>query len=144
VLDVGQGVTDLQPGDRVISNGNHAEIICVPRNLVAKVPENVTDEEASFVVLSSIALQGIRLLQPCLGEKIMVFGMGLIGLVTVPAPAGRRVRGPGRGLESAAAETGGAVRSQDGRRFPWCGSNRSGQGLDRGVRRGRRHHHRIC
>ncbi|RPJ39841.1 MAG: dehydrogenase [Planctomycetaceae bacterium] len=83
VLEVGQGVTDLQPGDRVISNGNHAEIICVPRNLVAKVPENVTDEEASFVVLSSIALQGIRLLEPCLGEKVMVFGMGLIGLVTV-------------------------------------------------------------
>ncbi len=83
VLDVGEGITDLQPGDRVISNGNHAQIVCVPRNLVAKVPENVTDEEASFVVLSSIALQGIRLLEPCLGEKVMVFGMGLIGLVTV-------------------------------------------------------------
>ena len=55
----------------------------MPRNLVAKVPENVTDEEASFTVLSSIALQGIRLLEPCLGEKVMVFGMGLIGLVTV-------------------------------------------------------------
>ena len=83
VLDVGQGVTDLQPGDRVISNGNHAEIVCVPCNLVAKVPENVTDEEAAFAVLSSIALQGIRLLGPCLGEKVMVFGMGLIGLITV-------------------------------------------------------------
>jgi predicted dehydrogenase/NADPH:quinone reductase-like Zn-dependent oxidoreductase len=83
VLDVGEGVTDLQPGDRVISNGNHAEIVCVPRNLVAKVPENVTDEEAAFTVLASIALQGIRLLGPCLGEKVMVFGMGLIGLVTV-------------------------------------------------------------
>ncbi len=83
VLEVGQGVTDLQPGDRVVSNGNHAEIVCVPRNLVAKVPDNVTDEEASFAVLSSIALQGIRLLGPCLGEKVMVFGMGLIGLVTV-------------------------------------------------------------
>jgi len=83
VLDVGEGVTDLQPGDRVISNGNHAQIVCVPRNLVAKVQENVTDEDASFAVLSSIALQGIRLLGPCLGEKVMVFGMGLIGLVTV-------------------------------------------------------------
>ncbi len=83
VLEVGQGVTDVQPGDRVISNGNHAEIVCVPRNLVAKVPENVTDEQASFAVLSSIALQGVRLLGPCLGEKVMVFGMGLIGLITV-------------------------------------------------------------
>jgi predicted dehydrogenase/NADPH:quinone reductase-like Zn-dependent oxidoreductase len=83
VLDVGQGVTDLQPGDRVISNGHHAQIVCVPRNLVARVPENVTDEEASFAVLSSIALQGVRLLGPCLGEKVMVFGMGLIGLIAV-------------------------------------------------------------
>ncbi|MBN1505714.1 MAG: bi-domain-containing oxidoreductase [Sedimentisphaerales bacterium] len=83
VLNVGEGVTDLQPGDRVASNGNHAEIVCVPRNLVARIPDGVTDEDAAFTVLSSIALQGIRLMQPVLGEKIMVFGMGLIGLVTV-------------------------------------------------------------
>lgn len=83
VLEVGQGVTDLLPGDRVVSNGNHAEVVCVPRHLVAKVPQNVADEAAAFTVLSSIALQGIRLLEPSLGEKVMVFGMGLIGLVTV-------------------------------------------------------------
>jgi predicted dehydrogenase/NADPH:quinone reductase-like Zn-dependent oxidoreductase len=83
VLEVGSGVTDLQPGDRVISNGNHAEVVCVPRNLVAKVADNVTDEHAAFTVLAAIALQGIRLVQPTLGEKIMVFGMGLIGLLTV-------------------------------------------------------------
>ncbi len=83
VLEAGEDITDLQPGDRVISNGNHAEIVCVPRNLVARIPENVTDEQASFAVLSGIALQGIRLLGPGLGEKVMVFGMGLIGLVTV-------------------------------------------------------------
>lgn len=82
VLEVGDGVVDLQPGDRVVSNGNHAEIVSVPRNLVAKIPDNVSDAEAAFTVLSSIALQGIRLLQPSLGEKVMVFGMGLIGLVT--------------------------------------------------------------
>jgi len=83
VLEVGSGVTDLQPGDRVISNGNHAEVICVPRNLVARVPDNVSDEQAAFTVLCAIALQGIRLVQPALGEKVMIFGMGLIGLVTV-------------------------------------------------------------
>jgi predicted dehydrogenase/NADPH:quinone reductase-like Zn-dependent oxidoreductase len=83
VLEVGAGVTDLQPGDRVISNGNHAEIVCVPRNLVAKVPENVPDEHAAFTVLAAIALQGIRLVGPTLGEKVVVFGMGLIGLLTV-------------------------------------------------------------
>ena len=82
VLEVGDGVDDIQPGNRVISNGNHAEVVCVPRNLVAKIPDNVTDEQAAFTVLSSIALQGIRLVQPTLGEKIMVFGMGLIGLIT--------------------------------------------------------------
>lgn len=82
VLEVGSGVTDLTPSDRVISNGNHAEIVCVPRNLVAKVPDNVTDEHAAFAVLASIALQGIRLVQPTLGEKVAVFGMGPIGLLT--------------------------------------------------------------
>ncbi len=82
VLEVGPGVSDLQPGDRVISNGNHAEVVCVPRNLVAKVPERVPDEQAAFTVLAAIALQGIRLVQPTLGEKVLVFGMGLIGLVT--------------------------------------------------------------
>jgi predicted dehydrogenase/precorrin-6B methylase 2 len=83
VLEVGSEVADLQPGDRVISNGNHAEIVCVPRNLVAKVPDTVSDEHAAFTVLAAIALQGVRLAQPTLGEKIVVFGMGLIGLITV-------------------------------------------------------------
>lgn len=83
VIEVGSGVVDLQPGDRVISNGNHAEIVCVSRNLVVKVPEEITDEQAAFTTLASIALQGIRLTKPTLGEKFMVFGMGLIGLLTV-------------------------------------------------------------
>ena len=83
VLEVGEGVDDLQPGDRVVSNGNHAEVVCVPRNLVAKVPDTLSDECAAFTVLASIALQGVRLVQPTFGEKVVVFGMGLIGLVTV-------------------------------------------------------------
>ena len=83
VIAGGSGVQDLQPGDRVISNGNHAEIVCVPRNLVAKIPDGVSDEVASFTVLGAVALQGIRLAQPTLGERFMVFGMGLLGLMTV-------------------------------------------------------------
>lgn len=83
VLAVGSGVTDIQPGDRVANNGPHAEVVCVPRHLCAKIPGKLTDEEGAFVVLGSIALQGIRLAQPSLGEKFMVFGLGLIGLVTV-------------------------------------------------------------
>jgi len=83
VLEVGSEVHDFQPVDRLISNGPHAEVVCVPRNLCAKIPDSVTDEQASFTVLASIALQGLRLAQPMLGEKFMVFGLGLIGLLTV-------------------------------------------------------------
>lgn len=71
------------PGHRMVSNGKHAEIVAVPRNLCARVPDNVTDEEASFTVLAAIGLQGIRLVQPTLGECVVVTGLGLIGLLAV-------------------------------------------------------------
>ena len=83
VLEVGSGVSDLAPGDRVASNGNHAEIVCVPRNLVTRIPDGVTDESAAFTVLGAIALHGVRLAKPAMGERFMVFGMGLLGLMTV-------------------------------------------------------------
>ena len=70
-------------GDRVISNGGHAEMVAVPENLVAKIPEGVTDDAAAFTVVGAIGLQGIRLLNPTLGERIVVSGLGLIGLLTV-------------------------------------------------------------
>lgn len=73
----------FKPGDRVVSNGPHAEMVSVPYNLCAKIPDEVTDEQAAFTVLGSIALQGIRLVKPELGEKIVVYGLGLIGLITV-------------------------------------------------------------
>ncbi|MBN2612410.1 MAG: bi-domain-containing oxidoreductase [Bacteroidales bacterium] len=79
---VGKGVKGLCVGDRVASNGNHAEFVCVPENLTAKIPENVTNEEATFTVIGSIGLEGIRLINPTLGETIVVIGLGLIGLVT--------------------------------------------------------------
>ena len=81
VIAVGRGVTEFAVGDRVASNGNHAEYVCVPQNLCAKVPENITDEEAAFTVIGSIGLQGIRNLNPQLGETIVVVGLGLIGLI---------------------------------------------------------------
>ena len=68
VVGVGKGVTDFSVGDRVASNGNHAEYVCVPKNLVAKIPDNVTDEEAVFTVIGAIGLQGIRLLQSVMVE----------------------------------------------------------------------------
>jgi len=80
-IAVGQGVSGLSIGDRVISNGNHAEVVCVPNNLVAKIPEGVTYDEAAFTVIGAIGLQGIRLIAPTFGETIVVTGLGLIGLM---------------------------------------------------------------
>lgn len=82
IIKVGAGETRFVVGDRVISNGKHAEVVSVPFNLCAKVPDKVTDEEATFTVLGAVALQGIRLVQPTLGETIVVIGLGLIGLLT--------------------------------------------------------------
>jgi predicted dehydrogenase/threonine dehydrogenase-like Zn-dependent dehydrogenase len=83
VLEAGSGLVGYAPGDRIASNGKHAEAVCVPVNLTARVPDNVSDDEAAFTVLGAIALQGIRLIQPTLGETVVVTGLGLIGLVTV-------------------------------------------------------------
>ena len=83
VLEVGAGVEGFSVGERVVSNGKHAEAVVVPRNLCARVPEAVDDESAAFTVLGAIALQGIRLVQPTIGETVVVSGLGLIGLVAV-------------------------------------------------------------
>lgn len=82
VIAVGEGVSDFKVGDRVTSNGQHAEFVSVPKNLVTHIPDSVTDEEATFTVIGSIGLQGIRLLNPTLGETVVVVGLGLIGLIT--------------------------------------------------------------
>lgn len=83
VREVGSGVIGFRPGDRVISNGPHADVVCVPKNLCARVPDGVSDEAAAFTVVASIGLQGIRLAQPTLGEAFVVTGAGLIGLLTI-------------------------------------------------------------
>ena len=83
VHEVGANVDDFQVGDRVVSNGPHADMVKVPKNLCAKIPDNVSDEAASFAVVASIGLQGIRLAQPTLGESFVVTGAGLIGLLTI-------------------------------------------------------------
>jgi predicted dehydrogenase/threonine dehydrogenase-like Zn-dependent dehydrogenase len=82
VIAIGEGVKGFSIGDRVASNGQHAEVVSVPMNLVSKVPDNVTDIEATFTVIGSIGLQGIRLVNPTYGETIVVVGLGLIGLIT--------------------------------------------------------------
>jgi threonine dehydrogenase-like Zn-dependent dehydrogenase/predicted dehydrogenase len=70
-------------GERVVSNGNHAEVVRVNQNLCAKIPDNVDDESAAFTVMGAIGLQGIRLIQPSLGECFIVTGLGMIGLLCV-------------------------------------------------------------
>ena len=83
ILDVGKGVEGVSTGERVVSNGKHAEVVSVPTNLCAKIPDGVSDDEAAFTVIGAIALQGIRLVAPTLGETVVVTGLGLIGLITV-------------------------------------------------------------
>lgn len=82
IVGLGEGVSEFKIGDRVASNGAHAEYVNIPKNLVAHIPDNVSDEEAAFTVIGSIGLQGIRLCNPTLGETVVVIGLGLIGLLT--------------------------------------------------------------
>ena len=74
---------NIEEGSRVVSNGNHAEVVRVPKNLIAKIPDEVDDDTAAFTIMGSIALQGIRLLNPTIGETIVVTGLGLLGLLSV-------------------------------------------------------------
>jgi len=83
VIGLGEGTSGFSIGDRVLSNGPHAEIVSVPVNLCAKIPDEVDDDEAVFAVLGAVALQGIRLLEPTLGECVVVTGLGLVGLLAV-------------------------------------------------------------
>lgn len=87
VVATGGLVEGLQPGDRVACGGadyaNHADYVAVPRNLVVKVPDNVSDDEAAFTTVGAIALQGVRLAEPQLGETFLVIGLGLLGQIAV-------------------------------------------------------------
>lgn len=75
--------TGFEEGQRVVSNGHHAEVVRVPKNLVASIPEQVDDESAAFTVIGAIAMQGVRLVRPSIGETVVVTGLGLIGLMAV-------------------------------------------------------------
>ncbi|MFW9924075.1 MAG: bi-domain-containing oxidoreductase [Candidatus Thorarchaeota archaeon] len=86
VIAVGKNVTNFSPGDLVACAGGgfatHAEIVEIPKNLVCKIPENVSLKEASLTTLGAIALQGIRRAKPTLGETFVVTGLGLLGQLT--------------------------------------------------------------
>jgi predicted dehydrogenase/threonine dehydrogenase-like Zn-dependent dehydrogenase len=86
VVEVGEGIDDLRPGDRVACAGaqsaHHAEYISVPRNLTVAVPEGLDMAHASTVTLGAIALQGVRRANPTLGESFVVVGLGILGQIT--------------------------------------------------------------
>lgn len=83
VVARGDDVTEFEIGDRVASNGAHAQFVRVPTNLACRVPECVTDEAATFTVLGAIALNGVRLIEPTLGERVVVIGLGIVGLLAI-------------------------------------------------------------
>jgi len=99
VVDVGEGVKEFHPGDRVACAGGgyavHAEYVVVPRNLVTRLPENVDFESGAFTTVGAIALHGFRLAQAQVGELVAVVGLGLLGLLTaeIANAAGCRVMG---------------------------------------------------
>ncbi len=117
---VGEGVTTVTPGDRVACAGagyaNHAELVVVPENLTAHVPESLGLDKAAFATLGAIAMQGLRVGEPTLGSVVAVIGLGLIGQLTVQLllangcrvygidlDGGRVREALGQGMESGAA-----------------------------------------
>lgn len=87
VIEVGDGVANFRVGDQVACAGagyaSHAEVICVPQNLCVRLPPEVGFEAGAFGTLGAIALQGVRLAEPTLGEAVVVIGLGLLGQLTV-------------------------------------------------------------
>ena len=87
VAAVADDVTEFQVGDRVACAGvgfaSHAEVLSVPKNLCVHLPEGVSFENGAYGTLGAIALQGVRLAEPTLGESVVVIGLGLVGQLTV-------------------------------------------------------------
>lgn len=83
VVEVGPGATGFSVGDRVVSNTPHAEVVTASRTMATRMPDGVSDDAAAFAVIGAIGLQGMRLAAPTLGETVVVYGLGLIGLMTV-------------------------------------------------------------
>jgi polar amino acid transport system substrate-binding protein len=137
VLAVGGLVDGIEPGDRVACGGvgyaNHAEVAAVPRNLVVKVPAGVSDEEAAFATLGAIALQGVRLADPKLGEAVLVLGLGLLGQIAVQLLRANGCRVLGTDLDPslvALAERFGAVGIPAADAPRACREHTAGMGVD--------------
>ncbi len=109
VLAVGEGVTDIKPGDRVACGGAgawHAEVVAVHRNLCVKVPGGVDMRQAAFTTIAAIAVQGVRRAQVQVGETVAVVGLGLVGVLTVQVLKAAGCRVIAIDLDPAAVEAG--------------------------------------
>ncbi len=136
VVAIGDGVNGFQIGNRVVSNGPHAEIVAVPQHLCALIPDDVSDHAASFTILAAIGLQGIRLANPSLGETFVVSGLGLIGLLTAQllSAQGCRVLGLDPDHERCALAESLGIRSLNLSAgidpLGWCIEHSGGAGVD--------------
>ncbi|HLZ41062.1 MAG TPA: bi-domain-containing oxidoreductase [Candidatus Sulfotelmatobacter sp.] len=117
VIAVGEGITDIQPGDRVACAGAgyavHAEIACVPRLLVARIPtadtgmaQAVSFDEAAFATLGAVALHGIRTAEAKLGDVVAVIGLGLLGQITLQLLKAAGCRVIGMDIDASRADLG--------------------------------------
>jgi polar amino acid transport system substrate-binding protein len=116
VIAVADDVTEFKVGDRVACGGvsaSHADVVCVPKNLCVKVPENVDLKLAAFTTIASIAVQGIRQAELSMGENCLIIGMGLIGQMTSKILAASGVRPIGIDVADAQVEQSKAVGIQN-------------------------------
>jgi predicted dehydrogenase len=141
VLAMGKDVSGLSVGDRVACAGqnyaSHAEIVSVPKHLCVKIPDGVSFEDASFVTLGAIALQGVRQAEPQLGDRVAVIGLGLLGQLTVQLlkTSGCRVLGSDldRSRRELAAELGADMVADAAELIEAAKAFSQGQGVDRVI-----------
>ena len=138
VLEVGEGVEGIAPGDRVACGGegaNHAEILAVPRNLVAPIPEGVSFEDAAYATVGAIALHGVRQAEVGIGDTVGVIGLGLVGQLAARLLAAAGCRVVGIDLDDDAVERvrpigATAIRRDDASLEPRVHAVTGGLGLD--------------
>lgn len=122
VVEVGEGVTEFRAGERVACAGTgyaaHAELLSVPKNLCVRLPGAVEFESGAFATVGAIALQGVRLAEPTLGESVVVIGLGLIGQLAVQLLRANGCRVFGVDLDASKVELAKTLGADDG-----CASN---------------------
>ena len=118
VIEVGEDVTEFRVGDRVACAGTgyatHAELLSVPKNLCVRLPDEVDFESGAFATLGAIALQGVRLAEPTLGESVVVVGLGLIGQLAAQLLRANGCRVFGVDLDASKVELAKALGADDG------------------------------